>query len=69
METKQRIKLQVVNREHLSARDMKRIVGGIRKCKDYACNCNNDTLSYSIASADLVPGNESKAILNPDPVL
>lgn len=69
MKTKRTVKLQAVSRENLPEKDLKRIVGGIRKCKDYACQCNNDTYSYSIASAQLVPGNEAKAILNPDPVL
>lgn len=68
MKSKQNIKLQTLNRENLPANDLKRILGGIRKCKDYACQCNDDRLSYSIASAECVPGNESKAFLNPDPL-
>lgn len=68
MRFKQNIKLQTVNRENLPAKDLKKILGGIRKCKEYACQCNDDRLSFSIASAEGVAGNESKAFLNPDPL-
>lgn len=68
MKSKQNIKLQTVNRENLQEKDLKRILGGIRKCKDYVCQCKEDSLSYSIASAEGVPGSESKAFLNPDPL-
>lgn len=47
MRPKQNIKLQTVNRENLQEKDLKRILGGIRKCKDYVCQCKEDSLSYS----------------------